>query len=132
MQLLNDGVLKANATKMLVNDGEMFANDGEMLVNDDEMSIWSYTHFTIIDEHFITINEHFSSIDLKYTIIHSSDHHWEAAPNALREREYREKTADRYKIKQLFYFIIFYILGWKASRRQQIRKNKGFLCFNIT
>ena len=38
----NDGLLKANATKMLV-------NDVEMLINDGEMSIWSYTHYTIID-----------------------------------------------------------------------------------
>ena len=28
-----------------------------MLVNDGEMSVWSYTHFTIIDEHFTIINE---------------------------------------------------------------------------
>ena len=38
----NDGLLKANATKMLV-------NDVEMLINDGEMSIWAYTHYTIID-----------------------------------------------------------------------------------
>ena len=69
----NDGVLQANATKMLVNDCEMLVNDGEILVNDVEMSIWSYTHFTLI-------NEHLSSNKLKYTIIRSSDHHWEAAP----------------------------------------------------
>ena len=45
----NDGVLQANANKMLGYDGEMLVNDGEMLVNDGEMSKWSYTHFTIID-----------------------------------------------------------------------------------
>ena len=72
----NDGVLQANATQMLGNDVEMLHNDGEMLINDGEMSIWSYTHFTII-------NEHFSSISLKCTIIRSSDHHWEAAPTAM-------------------------------------------------
>ena len=64
----NDGVLQTNATKTLVNDGEM--------------SVGSYTHFTIIDENFTIINEYFSSISLKYTIIRSSDHHWEAAPTA--------------------------------------------------
>ena len=37
---------------MLVNDGEMLFNDGKMLAKDDEMSIWSYTHFTIINEYF--------------------------------------------------------------------------------
>ena len=58
---------------MLNNTGEMLVNDGEMLFNDGE---WSYTHFTII-------NEHFRSISLKYTIIRSSDHHWEAAPTVL-------------------------------------------------
>ena len=58
---------------MLVKDGEMLVDDGEMHVNNDEMNIWSYTHFTII-------NENFSSICLKYTIICSSNHHWEAAP----------------------------------------------------
>ena len=42
----NDGLLQAN-------DGEMLVNDGEML---DEMSIWSYTHFTIINEHFTIIS----------------------------------------------------------------------------
>ena len=36
----NDGVLQANACKMLV-------NDGEMLVNGGERSVGSYTHFTI-------------------------------------------------------------------------------------
>ena len=41
---------------MHVNDGEMHVNDGEMLVNDGEMSIWSYTHFTIINEPFTTIS----------------------------------------------------------------------------
>ena len=41
---------------MLVNDGEMHVNDGEMLVNDGEMSLWSYTHFTIINEHFTSIS----------------------------------------------------------------------------
>ena len=30
----NDGVLQANATKMLVNDGQMLINDSERLVND--------------------------------------------------------------------------------------------------
>ena len=81
----NDGVLQANATKMLVNDcemlvhdGEMLVNDGEILVNDVEMSIWSYTHFTLI-------NEHLSSNKLKNTIIRSSDHHWEAAPTGKGE-----------------------------------------------
>ena len=61
---------------MLVNDGEMLVNDGEMLVNDSEMSVWSYTHFTVIDEHFTLIS-------LKWTIIRSFDHHWEAAPTVL-------------------------------------------------
>ena len=41
----NDCVLKANATKILV-------NVGEMLVNDCEMSAGSYTNFITIDEHF--------------------------------------------------------------------------------
>ena len=45
----NYGLLQANATKMLV-------NYGEMLVNDGEMSVWSYTHFTIIDEYLTIIN----------------------------------------------------------------------------
>ena len=49
MQLLNDGLLQANATKILVNDGEMLDNDGEM-------SVWSYTH------HIASI---FTSISLK-------------------------------------------------------------------
>ena len=53
-----------------------------MFINDGEMSVGSYTHFTIIDEHFAIINEHFNIISLKYTIIRSSDHHWEAAPTA--------------------------------------------------
>ena len=44
MQLLNDGLHQAN-------DGKMLVNDSEMLVNDGEMSLWSYTHFTIINEH---------------------------------------------------------------------------------
>ena len=83
---VNEGVLQAYATKMLVNNGEMLVNDGEMLVNDGEMSKWSYTHFTIINEHFTIINEHLSSIGLKYTIIRSSDHHWEAAPTAIMMR----------------------------------------------
>ena len=63
---------KLDATQMFVNVSDMLVNDGEMLVNDGETSIWSYTHFTII-------NEHFSSTSLKYTIILSSEHHWEAA-----------------------------------------------------
>ena len=42
VQLLIDGLLQANASKMLV-------DDGEMLVNDGEMSVGSYTHFPIID-----------------------------------------------------------------------------------
>ena len=53
----------ANDSKILVKDGEMLVNDGEMLVNDSErlvddgqMSIWSYTHFTTIDEHFTIIS----------------------------------------------------------------------------
>ena len=44
----NDGILQANDGKMLVNDGEMLVNDGEMLINGGE--IWSYSHFTIIDQ----------------------------------------------------------------------------------
>ena len=47
-----DGLLQGNDGKMLVNDVEMIVNDSEMLVNDGEMSIWSYTHFTIINEYF--------------------------------------------------------------------------------
>ena len=47
----NDGLLQAN-------DGQMVVNDGEMLVNDGEMSVWSYTHFSIIDEPFTSINDH--------------------------------------------------------------------------
>ena len=43
----NYGILQANASKMLVDDGEVLANDGEMLVNYGERSIWSYTHLTI-------------------------------------------------------------------------------------
>ena len=35
----------------------------EMLVNDGAMSVWSYTHFTIIDEHFTMINGHFTIIN---------------------------------------------------------------------
>ena len=45
----NDGLLQADEGKMLV-------NDGEMLVNDGEKSVWSYTHFTIIDEPFTVIS----------------------------------------------------------------------------
>ena len=41
----NDGLLQAN-------DGEMLVNEGEMLVNNGEMSLYSYTHFTIINENF--------------------------------------------------------------------------------
>ena len=48
VQLLNDGQMniwwftsKANASKMLVNNGEVLVNDGEMLVNDGEMRVWS-------------------------------------------------------------------------------------------
>ena len=67
-----NGLLQANASKMLVNNGKMLVNDGEMLVNDGEMSVWLYTHCTIIDEHFTT--------SLKYTVIRSFNHHWEAAP----------------------------------------------------
>ena len=33
-----DGLLQANASRMLVNDGEMFVNDGDM-------SAWYYTNF---------------------------------------------------------------------------------------
>ena len=58
----NDGVLQANDDKilvnddeMIVNDGKMIVNDGKMLVNDGEMSIWSYTHFTIINEHLVAL-----------------------------------------------------------------------------
>ena len=47
-QWWSNGLLQAN-------DGKMLVNDGEMLVNDGEMSVWTYTHFTIIDEHLITI-----------------------------------------------------------------------------
>ena len=36
-----DGLLQANAGKMLVYDGEILVNDGEILVNDGEMNIWS-------------------------------------------------------------------------------------------
>ena len=49
-------------------DGEMLDNDYEMVVDDDEMSVWSYTHFTIIDEHFQSLRsilpslEHFQSL----------------------------------------------------------------------
>ena len=39
VQLLNDWVLQANATNMLVNDGEMLVNGGELLVNDGEMLV---------------------------------------------------------------------------------------------
>ena len=53
----------------------MLDNDGEMVVNDGEMSVWLYI-ITIIDEHFTIIS-------LKYTIIPSFDHHWEAAPTAV-------------------------------------------------
>ena len=66
VQLLNDGqmsqwwfLLKAHDGKMLVNDGKRLVNDGEMHVNDardGEISIWSYTHFTIINEHFTIIS----------------------------------------------------------------------------
>ena len=51
VKLVNDGLLQANASKILVKDGEMPVNDGEMLGNDGQMSIWSYeySHFTIID-----------------------------------------------------------------------------------
>ena len=31
-QMANDGVLQANATKVLINDGEMLVNDGEISV----------------------------------------------------------------------------------------------------
>ena len=37
-------------------DGEMFIKDGEKLVDDGEMSIWSYIHFTIINEPFTIIS----------------------------------------------------------------------------
>ena len=58
----NDGLLQANANKMLGNDGKILANDGEM-------SVWSYSHFTIIAEDFTTINEYFTSITLKVIIM---------------------------------------------------------------
>ena len=43
----------------LLNDSKMLVNDGEMLVNDGKMSVWSYTHFTIINEHptIISLNK---------------------------------------------------------------------------
>ena len=59
-----------------------WANDGLLQANDGKMSVWTYTHFTIIDEHFTIINKHFTIINLKYTIIRSFDHHWEAEPTA--------------------------------------------------
>ena len=34
------------------NDGILQANDSKMLINDGEMSEWAYTHFSIIGEHF--------------------------------------------------------------------------------
>ena len=37
--MANDGVLPANATKMLINDGEMLVNDGEMSVG-----LYSFHH----------------------------------------------------------------------------------------
>ena len=83
----NDGLLQAN-------DGKMLVNDGEMLVNDGKMSVWSYIHFTIIDEHFAIINEHFTIINKHFTIIRSFDHHWEAAPadmyTYIQGRAYKE------------------------------------------
>ena len=33
------------------------------------MSVWSYTHFSIIDEHFTIINEHFTNITENFTSI---------------------------------------------------------------
>ena len=36
-----DGLLQANASRMLVNDGEMLVNG----VNDGDMSAWYYTNF---------------------------------------------------------------------------------------
>ena len=50
-----------------------------MPVNDGEMCVWSYAHFTIIDEHF--------------SIIRSFDHHCEAAPTAMIEKS-EKKTKD--------------------------------------
>ena len=40
------------------NDGKILVNDGQMPVevNDGQMSLWSYTHFTIINEHFTIIS----------------------------------------------------------------------------
>ena len=73
--LVNDGEMLVNEGEMLnegeilVNDGETLVNDGEMLVNDGEMSVWSFTHFTIIDQLFTIINEHFIIISLKLTNI---------------------------------------------------------------
>ena len=42
----------ANAGLLQAHDGQMLVNDGEVIANDGEMSVWSYAHFTIIDEHF--------------------------------------------------------------------------------
>ena len=46
----------ANYGLLQANDGKMLVNDFKMLVNDGEMSVWSYTHFTFIDEYFTIVS----------------------------------------------------------------------------
>ena len=65
VQLLNDEV----------NDGLLKANDCKMLVNDFEMSVWSYTQFTITDEHFTIINKLSPSIATFYHPYLEVNHH---------------------------------------------------------
>ena len=43
----------------------MLVNEAEMRDIDGEISVWTYTHFTIIDEHFSIINEQLTIISLK-------------------------------------------------------------------
>ena len=74
VQHLNDGQMTNNVVLMLINDGEIIENID--------------VHFTSINEHFTIISEHFSRISSKYTIIRSSDHHWEAAPTAIKYLHY--------------------------------------------
>ena len=81
----NDGLLQAN-------DGKMLVNDVEMLVNDGELSVWSFTHFTIIS--------------LKYTIIRSFDHHWEAAPTAKNHQFASIHHTQRKDLKKWNFFFL--------------------------
>ena len=69
---VNDGVLQANASEKLIDDGDMLVNDCEMLINDGQMSIWSYTHFNLIDKHFAIIKGTLCKILIFYGEVNGS------------------------------------------------------------